>query len=197
MSSIKNVSLAVLALTVTLASEAAGQARPAAPRQTAQRQQTVSAPNQGFWELGLDMNVGIGINDPKQFFINIPTGLVRAGYYVSPVLSLEPALAFNSVARENATAVSAWMLQLGVLYHLTPVRTKGQMYVHPSLAFSGGSGGGDNLTFLGAGFGMKQPMLDGRLACRLELGLNHRLKSGAIPSRTNIIASAGWSVYTR
>ena len=143
------------------------------------------------------MDVGIGLSTPKSFFIDIPAGLVRAGYYVTEVLSLEPALAFHSVARKNATALSAWMLQFGALYHLSPTRAPSQLSVHPAIGFSGGSGGSNTLTHLNAGFGMKRPMVGGRLAGRVEVGLDHRLKSGPIPSQTSVIAFLGWSVFTK
>src|SRR5688572_26921077 len=124
MSTIKNGSLVVLAL-ATLASAAGAQARPAAPRQPAQRQ-APAAPEQGFWELGTDVGIDIGIDDPRTFSVNIPTGILRAGYYVTPVLSLEPALTFQSIAQEDETAFSAWVLQLGGLYHFSQNRRQDQ-----------------------------------------------------------------------
>src|SRR5687768_3112854 len=71
-------------------------------------------------------------------------------YYISDVVSLEPALAFNSVAQKDATGFSRWMLQFGALYHLSPARAKGQLFVHPAIGFSGGSGGARTLTHLSA-----------------------------------------------
>src|SRR5688500_14032595 len=126
MSSNRHAGLVVLALVVGLASEAAAQRtpqRPATQRPAAQRASTV----EGSWELGMDMDVGLGLSDPMTFFIDIPAGLVRGGYYISDVVSLEPALAFNSVAQKDATGFSRWMLQFGALYHLSPARAKGQL----------------------------------------------------------------------
>jgi hypothetical protein len=193
MRSIKHGSVAAL-FVLTFASEAVAQARPAT-RQTAARQ--AAAPDQGFWELGTDMSVALGIDDPKTFSIDIPTGLVRAGYYVSPKLSLEPALVFSSTATEDQTAQSFWMLQLGGLYHLSTDRRQQQIFIHPSIGFTGGSGGGPNFTFLNAFVGLKRPFVGGRLALRGEAGLSHRLKEGPVDGATNIVATLGWSVYTR
>lgn len=198
MSSTKHAGLVALALVVGMAAESAAQRtpqRPATQRPAAQR--PAAAAVEGSWELGMDMDVGIGFSDPMSFFIDIPAGVVRAGYYVSDVLSLEPALAFNSVAQKSATGFSRWMLQFGALYHLSPARTRSQLFVHPAIGFSGGSGGARTLTHLSGGVGMKRPMLGGRLASRMELGLNHRVKSGPIDSETSLIGFLGWSFYTR
>jgi hypothetical protein len=194
MRSIKYGSLALL-FAVTLASEALAQARPAT--RTAAQQRQAAAADEGFWELGTDMSVSLGIDDPKTFSIDIPTGLVRAGYYVSPVLSLEPALVFSSTAIENQTAQSFWMLQLGGLYHLSTNRRQQQIFIHPSIGFTGGSGGGTSFTILNAFVGLKRPIVGGRLALRGEAGLSHRLKEGPIDGATSIVATLGWSVYTR
>jgi hypothetical protein len=200
MSSIRQVGSVVLALAVVVASEAAAQQRTATPatrRTTAQTTATQRAASSvvGSWELGTDMDVGIGLSDPKSFFIDIPTGVVRAGYYATEVLTLEPALSFHSFAQKNATAFSSWMLRLGALYHLSPDRTKDQLFIHPAIGLTGGSG--NNPTFLSAGVGLKHPMLAGRMATRMEVGLDHRLKSGPIDSQTSLMAFLGWSVYTR
>jgi hypothetical protein len=195
MSTVKHGSLVVLALTLAV-SEVSAQARPAT-RQPATQRQAAAAPDQGFWELGTDMSVALGIDDPKTFSIDIPTGLVRAGYFVTPALSLEPSLVFSSTATENQTAQSFWMLQLGGVYHLSTDRRQQQIFIHPSIGFTGGSGGGPNFTFLNAFVGIKEPIMGGRLALRCEAGLSHRLKEGPVDGATSIVATLGWSVYTR
>lgn len=194
MSSVNRGSLAVLTLALALASDAVAQARPAAPRQTATRQ--AAPPDQGFWELGQDMSVALGIDDPKTFIIRIPTLAVRAGYYVTPVLTLEPQLMFVSVAQENQTGFSTWALQLGGLYHLSADRRQNQIFIHPGITFTGGSGGSGPIT-LSAGVGMKRPMLAGRLAMRGEVNLNHTLEDGGTPASTGLAFILGWSVYTK
>jgi hypothetical protein len=203
MHSVKHVGLVGVLFAVSFASqEVAAQARtgaaqrPATQRPAATAQRPAATPVTGSWELGMDMDFGIGLTDRKSFFIDIPAGLVRAGYFVSDVLSLEPALAFNSVAQQNQTGFSRWMLQLGALYHFAPDRAQMQMFVHPALGFSGGSGGARTATHLAFGVGVKQPMLDGRLATRLQVGLDHRVRSGPVASATSIIAFLGWSLYT-
>ena len=194
MSSVNRGSLAVLTLALALASDAVAQARPAAPRQTATRQ--AATPDQGFWELGTDVGFALGIDDPRSLTIMIPTGVLRAGYYITPVLSLEPQLTFFSVGQENQTGFSAWALQLGGLYHLSPDRKLNQIFIHPGIAFTGGSGGSGPIS-LSALVGMKNPMLAGRLAMRGEVGLVHTLEDGGTPASTSLAFILGWSVYTK
>lgn len=193
MTSIKQAGL-VVALAALVSSPAVAQR---ATQQGTTRHTTAQSANAGIWEIGADANLGFGLDKPQSFFINIPVPMIRAAYFMNDAVSLEPALGFNSFARKNNTAFSAWYLQLGALYHFTPDRMMKQVFVHPLLAFSGGSGGARTLTYLGVGLGVKQPRLGGRLATRLEVGINNRLQSGTIPSRTNIFGSAGISVYTR
>ena len=194
MSSFKKGNLVVLAL-ATFASTAVAQARPAQTRQPAARQ--APAPDQGFWELGTDVGFAIGLADPKSLSIDIPTGLLRAGYYITPVITLEPALSFHSLAQESAEGQTFWMLQLGGLYHLSPDRRQDQFFVHPSIGLTGGSQGVSDFTFLNGTFGWKNPMLAGRLVMRLEGGISYRLKEGPIDSELSVIGLAGWSIYTK
>ena len=195
MSSFKIGSLVVFALSAALASNAMAQARTPARPATQQRQ--AAAAEQGFWELGTDFGISLGIDDPKTFNIDIPTGLLRAGYFITPEISLEPALSFNSQAQEDETAFSFWLLQIGGLYHLSTNRRADQYFIHPSIGFTGGSEGVPDFTILSATFGWKKPWMNDRLAMRFEAGLSHRLKEGPIDAATAIIASAGFSVYTR
>ena len=145
----------------------------------------------------MDAGITIGMDTPKSIMLQIPVGMVRAGYFVSDVLSLEPGLSFFSVGQKGATGFSSYTLQLGALYHLTPDRTKQQMFVHPMLAFSGGSGNQRTITSLGAGVGIKRPFMQNRLAARGELNATHSLKSGPVPARTSLNLFAGLSVYTK
>jgi hypothetical protein len=195
MSSFKKGSLVVLALASALASNAVAQARTPARPATQQRQ--AAASDKGFWELGTDFGITLGIDDPKTFNIDIPSGLLRAGYFITPEISLEPALSFNSQAQEDETAFSFWLLQLGGLYHLSTNRRADQWFIHPSIGFTGGSEGTPDFVILSATVGLKKPWMNNRLAMRFEAGLSHRLENAPFDAATAIIASAGFSVYTR
>ena len=195
MSSFKKGSLVVLALVTALASTAAAQAR--TPARTATQQRQAAQADQGFWELGTDAGIQLGIDDPKTFTIDIPTGLLRAGYFITPQLSLEPALSWQSIAQEDETALTLFLLQIGGLYHLSTNRRASQYFVHPSIGFTGGSEGVPNFVILSGTFGWKKPMFAERMALRLEGGISYRLKEDNIDAATSIIGSAGFSVYTR
>ena len=190
-------SVVVLSLLV-LASSVSAQARQTGTtRAPATQQRQAAAQETGFWELGTDAGLALGIDDPKSLTITIPTGALRAGYFVTPNLSLEPQLSWFSIGRESATAFSTWMLNFTGLWHFSEDRRQNQLFLHPGIAFTGGSGGGSNPLILSTTVGMKKPVMNNRLALRGEAGLSHRLKDGAIPSVTSIIATFGWSVYTR
>jgi hypothetical protein len=190
MISIRYSRLAVLALAVA-ASQAAAQARPAA-RTAAQR-----AAIEDYWELGTDASASLGFGDQKSFSIDIPTGVLRAGYFVTPKLSLEPQLIFHSLAAEDQEGQSVWALQIGGLYHLSTDRTRRQYFIHPGIAFTGGSAGAPEFTILSALVGAKQPWFGGRLAMRGEVGLVHQLEEAPFEAQTSIVFNFGWSVYTR
>jgi hypothetical protein len=199
MRSTKNGSVVVLLL-LAIASTSSAQARQAgraaSAREPATQPRQSSTTDQGFWELGTDLGLAIGINDPKSLAINIPLGSLRAGYYVTPIFSLEPQLSFNSFARESQTAFSSWMLNLTGLWHFSQNRRENQLFLHPGVAVTGGSGT-FNPTFISAAFGMKNPIMNDRLVMRAEAGLSHRLKEGTVDGATFLIANIGWSVYTR
>ncbi len=201
MRSTRNCS-AVVALLWAIASTSSAQARQTGARQTPATRQPATqtrqstTPDQGFWELGTDVGLAIGINDPKTLSISIPNSNLRAGYYITPVLSLEPQLSFVSFAAESQTAFSSWMLNLTGLWHFSENRRENQLFLHPGIAFTGGSGS-THFTFLSAAVGMKKPVMNDRIVLRGEAGLGHRLKEGAIDGATSIIANFGWSIYTR
>lgn len=188
---LRQVGFAVFALMSVAVSSASAQ------RTTTRARSAAPAGQGGFWEIGMDAGMFIGLDDPKSLSIAIPVPMVRAGYFVSDALSLEPSLGFFSAAEKGSTAFSDWTLGFGVLYHLSTDRKVSQLFVHPMLMFNGGSGGRDTRTTLGAGFGMKRPMLGNRLAGRGEVNLNHRLKSGPAAAETTLGATVGLSVYTR
>jgi hypothetical protein len=189
---LRHVGFAVLALMLLEASEVSAQRTPTRASSQAAAQQG------GFWELGADAGITLRLDDPMTVFISIPVTQLRAGYYTSNVLSIEPVLRINSSFGKDQTAFTSYLIGAGVLYHLTPDRTKSQTYMRPFLAINSTSGPG-NVTFttLGFGAGMKRPMFRGRAASRGELNLSHRLESSGIGSLTALNALLGLSFYTR
>lgn len=186
---LRNAGLAVMALTMLVAT-AEAQRQPA-------RQRSAPAQQGGFWELGTDIRLSLGLDDPRSFVIAIPAGNLRAGYYFTNQVSFEPSLTWISVAQENQEGASAYVVGLSVLYHTDPNRARRQVYMRPALLISGGSGGIRSRTGLGFGVGLKRPMFTNRLASRGELNVTHVLESGPQPAETSLNFLLGFSVYTR
>jgi hypothetical protein len=164
-------------------------------------------------ELGLDGGLAFGLSDPKVTTFGLPVQSLRAGFYMSDALSIEPIVSMNyQNVSANGGSVSANNLDLGVgaVWHLNPNRAERQFYVRPFVdmlhvgsKFKDTNGGvtttestSDNAMGLGAGLGVKIPVMS-RMVWRLETQLAHRLESGAIGSQTSLGFSAGFSFFTR
>jgi hypothetical protein len=160
---------------------------------------TASAPTApgGFWELGADAGMIIGLDDPRTLSLSLPIALVRAGYYMSDVMSIEPALRFNSFAGEGFRGFSSYRLDIALLYHFQTDRMKKQTYVRPLISILGSSGGGTTRTGIGVGAGWKWPAMNNRIAWRTEANLTNYLKSGTSDGFTNLSLLFGASVYTK
>ena len=124
-------------------------------------------------ELGIDGALSIGLEDPRVTVIAIPFQQFRIGFFTSPRTSIEPTLAINhiSVADFDVTTIA---VGLGVLFHMTPDRSRSQVYFRPFGGFSSvsGEGASENGANLGLGAGIKSPFMS-RLATRLEVFLSH------------------------
>ena len=157
-------------------------------------------------ELGLDGGMSFGLDDPKQTNVGLPFQQLRAGFYLSPVISIEPLMSFDyNKTSQAGVSASASTLDLGVgmLWHLSPNRNENQWYLRPvvdMLHVSGSVTGAptvsENQFALGGSVGVKVPMAS-RLATRLELGLQHRFEAGALGSQTYLGVTAGFSFFTR
>jgi hypothetical protein len=178
-------SLAALAL-VTLASTAHAQR---AGRSSGSYGENPSA------ELGVDAGLTFGLDSPSSTVLQIPLRSIRAGFYLSPIVSLEPYLGLTSFS--GGLSGSQYDLGLGLLYHFSPSRAARQFYLRPFVGVSGASGDlgtGSDATF-GVGFGGKFPLTD-RLATRLE-GNFARTGNGNGGSSNQIGLLAGLSAYVR
>lgn len=151
----------------------------------------------GFWEIGADAGAVIGLDDPRTFSIAFPIALVRGGYFVSDVISLEPALRFSSFSGQGFTGFSSYRLDLSMLYHLSTDRTRPQTFIRPTISILGSSGGGNTRTGLGVGVGMKRPAFTNRAAWRMEANILNYMKSGTSPSALFVNALFGISLYTK
>ena len=141
----------------------------------------------------MDSRLSFGFDTPKVTTLSIPAASFRAGYFASDVLSIEPFFSFNHVSVQGGGSGSVYQLGVGGLYHLSPNRTKSQIYVRPFLTLVGASGGGasNSDVGIGVGAGMKWPKLGGRMALRGEANIQ------AINNNTSLNLLFGLSFFTR
>ena len=147
----------------------------------------------GFWEIGTDAALTIGLDNPKFVSLAIPAGLIRAGYFTTPTVSIEPLFQWFSVGTENTEGFSVYTLGVGVLFHRSVSRTAQQVYLRPFLLITDGSGGANAALTFGGGVGVKRPLLGGRAATRAEANASYNEAS----ERLNLSGQLGLSLYTR
>jgi hypothetical protein len=153
---------------------------------SAQRSGSMANPSP---EIGVDAALTFGLGDAGNTVLDIPAGMVRVGFFVSPVLSIEPMLGLHSVK----DAVTTYQVGVGALYHFSPSRAANQFYVRPFIEIAGISisgGGSDSQALFGVGGGLKMPLRD-RIATRFEANFQHTDGADAIG------LLAGLSFYTR
>jgi hypothetical protein len=145
-------------------------------------------------ELGLDLELTYATEDPNITVVSLPNGFLRAGFPISPHISLEPRISFQ-YARASGSSVTLVDLQFGVLWHVSTDRTRSTVYIRPFFGHShaGGSFASGDASSLGGGVGFKIPQGD-RLALRLEGGYEHSLEDGG---SGQIFALFGLSFFTR
>jgi hypothetical protein len=142
-------------------------------------------------EIGIDAGIAFGLGDAGVTVIAIPAQHVRMGFFVSPVLSIEPVLSIFSTSTDAGTDTD-YTLGVGALYHFSPSRAASQFYVRPfiNIVGSSGDGGSNSEAVFGVGGGMKMPLRD-RIAARFEANFAHGENADAIG------LLAGLSFYTR
>jgi hypothetical protein len=144
-------------------------------------------------ELGVDAALQVGLDEPRVTVISIPIQRFRVGFFTSPRTSIEPMLAINHFSVEDVD-VTTISIGVGVLLHMTPDRTRSQIYFRPFGGFTSISGdaGSESGGNLGLGLGLKTPFAD-RLATRLEAFLAHEFEG----STTSIGVLFGLSFFPR
>lgn len=153
-------------------------------------------------ELGMDAALVFGLGNNSYTAFTLPVSQVRAGFFISPELSIEPTGSLNYF---STTGFSNNTLGLGVgaLYHFSPSRAANQVYVRPFIDFTRTStsvtnagtttSNDSNDSDIGIGVGIKMPWID-RLAWRFEGNLTHSLSSGG---GNQIGLLAGLSYFTK
>ena len=165
-----------------------------APAAEAQR---ASHRDSGPIELGIDGGVTFGLDNPNTTIVSLPTQVFRLGYFLSNNVEVEPRVSINS-ASGGGVSVTAYSLEAGVLFQPAGDRVGKGLYLRPFLGVSGlnvsGPGGNNNSGYAGAGFGLKLPFADRRLATRMEANYAHGFSGGG----SNLIGVLiGLSFFTR
>ena len=142
-------------------------------------------------EIGMDAAITFGLGNGGGTVSDIPAKAIRMGFFVSPILSIEPMFRLTS-ASAGGTTVTAYTIGTGALYHFSTGRAANQFYVRPFIEITGFSGGGasDSQALFGIGGGLKIPLRD-RIASRFEANFAHTNGSDMIG------LLAGLSFYTR
>lgn len=192
---LRNVGLAVLVLASTASTVLA---------QRTVRTSNAPASSGGFWEFGTDFaGMTFGIDNPSNTTFSLGSGVLRAGRYISDVMSVEPQLTFFRTSGGGSSR-SDLGLEVGLLYHLQAERTARQMYVRPLIIWnrtaSSGSGvasTSNSRTGFGVGGGVKMAAKNPKFTWRGEVAYTHILKDGTIDATNAIMLILGASVYTR
>ena len=145
-------------------------------------------------ELGIDLELTYSTEDPSLTVLSLPSGSIRAGFPVSPSISIEPRLSFQ-YAHSSGNSITLLDAQLGMLWHVSTDPSRSSVFIRPFFGHThaGGSFGSGDASSLGAGVGIKLPQGD-RLAIRLEGGYQHSLEDGV---SSQIFAMLGISFFTR
>jgi hypothetical protein len=91
---------------------------------------------QGDWEVGLDaaLTHAIVSDADDVTSVDVPVARIRAGVFVSPVVSLEPSLAFSTTSVGEAN-VTHFAMNAAAHYHFSKDITKLRWYVAPTIGF--------------------------------------------------------------
>ena len=149
-------------------------------------------------ELGLDGGLSISFNGGTATSFTLPFQSVRAGFFLSDNVSLEPAASLNYLKLENVDAIATVGLSFAALVHFNPDRSRAQPYFRPQAGFTLLTAGGESASQLhvGGGIGVKLPVAN-QLAVRLEAGFQHSLENDDFAGASTVTAAVGLSFFTR
>lgn len=166
-------------------------------------------------ELGMDASLNFQLSDDagKSTSLALPTGPLagalvvganksfRIGFFVSPTVSIEPAVSLIWFKPQGGSATRLLGFGLGTLIHFSGDAERAQFYVRPYVGVDHAKSGGsesENRFSAGAGLGVKIPVAE-RLKARLEAALVHGFAndSKGIPSENVVALMFGFSYYTK
>jgi len=165
---------------------------------------TASA-QQGVTELGVDMAFAYE-TESETFGIFLPAGgtlenlvgpqgSVRAGFFLSDAVSLEPATSLSFLSGGGDTFTS-WALALKLMLHLQTDPSKARPYLAAGGTLNLVDGGGDSASQLGVvvDVGVKLPIAE-RIGARLAASYTHGFDNNDFASRNVLAAIFGISMY--
>jgi hypothetical protein len=137
----------------------------------------------------------------KATTLTLPVPRVRIGFFVSQVLSLEPAVALQYIrtkvenplpGTDGIISGTSYDAAVGALFHFVTDRARTQPFIRPFAGVRGYNSGGVSNSYAayGAGVGAKIPVAN-RLSTRFELGFERIAENDH-----QLYASFGLSFFT-
>jgi hypothetical protein len=157
------------------------------------RQSFHSEPNRAGQEITTNVNT-----------IDIPLGVIRAGFFLTPNIALEPAFGLH-YEHVGEVSTSGTVFDVALPIYLTGTRRENQIFIRPVVGLNHISSDAtstndvdrsDTQINVGVGLGIKMPLSD-RFAARFEAQYRHAPKSDERSAYDQIAALAGISVYVR
>jgi hypothetical protein len=147
-------------------------------------------------EIGMDAGLSIGLGNNSGTVFQVPVQAIRMGFFVSPVISIEPSVGFTSFSGGGFSGTQ-YTLGAGLLYHFSASRASNQFYIRPFVGVDGTSGdlGSGSAVSFGVGGGLKIPLRD-RIATRFEAAFGHTGGQNGGNGSDAIGLLAGLSFYT-
>ena len=159
-----------------------------------------SAQAQNPVEVGIDAQIGFGLDD-QGTSISIPAQKIRAGFMLTPVMTIEPSLGFYRLSNDGSS-ISSTAVDVSLLYHFSPSRTVRQFYLRPVIGLQRASFSNDAADIseantdlnIGIAGGMKIPLMD-RVGARFEAEFRNYMTDPESTSAFNL--NFGLSYFTR
>jgi hypothetical protein len=150
-------------------------------------------------EVGIDAQIGFGLDD-QGTSINIPAQKVRAGFMLTPAMTIEPSLGFVRLSNDGSS-ISGTAIDVSLLYHFSPSRAARQFYIRPVVGLQRSSFSDDDTDVsesntdlnIGVAGGMKIPLMD-RVGARFEAEFRNYMND---PSVSALNLNFGLSYFTR
>lgn len=146
-------------------------------------------------ELGIDMGVTMDFGGGEtDTYFDIPTGVLRAGLWMSDKVSIEPNL-WVSVSHAGGGTDTRFSVAPALLYHLKTDRARMRPFVAVFPGIYHQSGGAGSQFFAGVGLGALFPMQE-QLALRADAVFSHYFSSDNFGDFNELGLRIGFSFFT-